>query len=217
MVLVDAATSRGQRPARRTFRFAIVAASVALAVAGSILLFATRQTGGPATTRAVKATLHVPSHPGAVVAAQGVLWLALNSEPGDPIGEKPLLRVDLGTGAVQRTASLGGEATSLTRVGDRLIASVRHFPEPELGGRLLMALDWRSGRVLATRAFDSPVDHVAVYSTDVWALATEPGTIRRFDADTLAPTSTPLRLTDGRALGHRVRRPLPLGHRGRRG
>ena len=34
----------------------------------------------------------------------------------------------------------------------------------------------------------------------MWALATEPGTIRRFDADTLAPTSTPLRLTDGRAL-----------------
>jgi YVTN family beta-propeller protein len=200
MVLVDAPTLLVHRAGRRTFRFAIVAASTALAVAGTTLLFATRQTDGPATTRAVAATLHVPSHPGPVVAAQGALWVALNGNPGERLGEKPLLRVDLGTGAVQRTASVAGEATSLTRDGDLLIASVRHFPEPELGGRRLLALDWRSGRVLATRGFASPVDHVAISSTDVWALATKPGTLRRLDGKTLAPTSAPLRLTDGRAL-----------------
>lgn len=196
---MDAPSALVQPSARRTFRFAIVAASVAAAVVGTILLFATQQTGGRATTRSVAATLQVPPHPGAVVAGDGALWLALNGDAGDPIGEKPLLRLDLGTGAVQRTASVAGEATSLTRAGDRLIASVRHFAEPELGGRRLIALDWRTGRVLTAREFNGPVDHVAVDSTDVWALETEPGTLRRLDTRTLAPTSPPLRLTTGRA------------------
>jgi YVTN family beta-propeller protein len=200
MVLVDAPTALVQRPARRTFRFAIVAVSIVLAVAGTILLVATRQAGSPATTGAVAATLQVPSHPGAVVAGRGALWLALKGKAGDPVGEKPLLRLDLGTGAVQRTASVAGEATSLTRVGDRLIASVRHFAEPQLGGRRLMALDWRSGRVLATRGFNGPVDQVAVDSGDLWALETEPGTLLHLDARTLAPMAPPLRLTTGRAL-----------------
>ncbi len=98
MIPVDAPTALVQHPSRRTFRLAVVAASVALAVAGVVLLLATRQTGDGATTRTVAATLHVPSHPGAVVAGHDALWLALNGAAGDPIGEKPLLRLDLGPG-----------------------------------------------------------------------------------------------------------------------
>ena len=86
-------------------------------------------------------------------------------------------------------------------MGDRLIASVRHPGELQLGGRRLVALDWRTGRIVAaTRRFEGPIDKVVVaVSTDLWALAAESGTLRRLDVRTLAPTGPTLRLKTGRA------------------
>jgi YVTN family beta-propeller protein len=197
---VDTASPRAVDSRYRRFRIAIIVASVIVAIIGSVLL-ATRDSGDSVTTRGVAATLQVPSHPGWLVVGRDAIWLAVNRDPQSPVGEKPLLRLDLASGFVQRTVSVGGEASYITRVGDRLIASVRHVGQDEFGGRRLLVLDWRTGRVLVRRGFDGPVDHVVRHGKDLWALEVRPGALLRLDPVTLAPKSAPLRLSPGLALG----------------
>jgi DNA-binding beta-propeller fold protein YncE len=193
-----ASTVAPERSTRHAFRLVVVVASICAAIAGSVLL-ATRGSGEKATSQRVSATLQVPSHPGWLAAGPGALWLALNRDAG-PVGEKPLLRLDLASGVVRRTVSVGGEASYITRVGDLLIASVRHAGESEFGGRRLFALSWRSGRIVAIRGFNGPVDHVAADDEYLWALETRPGTLLRLDPHTLEPTAPPLRLSADRTL-----------------
>jgi virginiamycin B lyase len=185
--------------ARAWFRLGVVSASVAAAVLGSVLL-ATRDSEDKATTRGITATLQVSQHPGWLVAGRDAVWLALNHDPKRPLGEMPLVRLELATGLVELKVAIGGEASYLRRVGNRVIASVRHRGQDEFGGRLLLALDWRSGGVLVRRAFDAPVDHVVPVGSDLWALEDRPGALLRLDVKTLAPTAPRLRLSTGRTL-----------------
>jgi streptogramin lyase len=181
------------------FRIAVVSVSLLGAVVGSAVL-ATRGAGESVTRDGVTATLQVPGHPGWLVAGSDALWIALNGDRGHAVGEQPILRIGLGTGFVEQSAKIGGEASFLTRVGDLLVASVRHSAQREFGGRRLMALDWQTGRVLASRAFEGPVDHLVQSRGHLWALEVRPGVLLRLDPRTLAPTATPLPLTPGRAL-----------------
>jgi virginiamycin B lyase len=183
----------------RRFRIAVISASVIAAIVGSALL-ATRDSGEKVTTRGVTATLSVPGHPGSVVAGPDALWVALNGDLQRPVSDRPLLRLDLASGAVQRSVFLGGQASYLTRVGSRLVAAVSHVEGDGLGQRLI-ALDWRSGRVLVRRAFDGSIGSLAEGGKDLWALQVQPGTLLRLDPLTLAPTAPPLRLSQGRTLG----------------
>lgn len=196
---VNASSALARRLTRRSFRLGVVLVSVVAAIAGSVLL-ATRDAGEEVTKEGVTATLQVASHPGWVVAGRDAVWLAINGDQQRRVGEKPLLRLDLATGLVQRAVSVGGEASYLTRAGDRLIASVRHVGEGEFGGRILFALDWRSGSVLVQRGFNGPVDHVVAGGKNLWALETKPGTLLRLDPRTLVPTAAPLRLSADRTL-----------------
>jgi virginiamycin B lyase len=195
---VDPTVAPAQPSTRHAFRLVVVVTSIGAAIAGSVLL-ATRGSGEKVTSQRVSATLQVPTHPGSLAAGPGALWLALNRDAG-PVGEKPLLRLDLASGVVRRSVSVGGEASYLTRVGDRLIASVRHVGESEFGGRRLFALNWRSGRILVVRGFNGPVDHVVAQDQYLWALETRPGTLLRLDPRTLEPTAPPLRLSADRTL-----------------
>jgi YVTN family beta-propeller protein len=195
---VNATVAPAQPSTRHAFRLVVVLASITVAIAGSVVL-ATRDSGEKVTSQRVSATLQVPSHPGWLAAGPGGLWLALNGD-ADPVEEKPLLRLDLASGVVRRAVSVGGEASYLTRVGDRLIASVRHAGESEFGGRRLFSLNWRSGRVLVIRGFNGPVDHVVAQDKYLWALETQPGTLLQLDPDTLEPRAPPLRLSAGRTL-----------------
>ena len=73
-----------------------------------------------------------------------------------------------------------GRFPSLARVGGRLIASVEPTGGSGLGSRRLVALDWRSGAVLAlgeshltdtdAREFAGPVEHVVRAGRSLWAL-----------------------------------------------
>ena len=144
-VTSPAASSR--EPAHRRFRLIVVVASVLAAAVGSLVL-ATRDPGEKATTRGITATLRVPGHPGPVAAGADALWVALNGDPARPAGDRPLLRLDLATGAVVQTVHLGGEVSYLVRDAGRLIASVKPVGGGALGSRRLVALDWRTGAVL---------------------------------------------------------------------
>jgi len=207
-VTTPAASAR--EPAHRRFRLTVVFASVIAAAVGSVLL-ATRGSGEKATTRGITATLRVPGHPGSVAAGADVLWVALNGDPRRPVVDRPLLRLDLATGTVVQTVHLGGEASYLARDGERLIASVRPVGDGGFGARRLVALDWRSGVVQPlghshlsdtdAREIDGPVDQVVRAGNSLWALEVRPGRLVRLDPSTLTPSSAPVRLSSGRALG----------------
>jgi hypothetical protein len=198
-----------REPAHRRFRVTVVVASVAAAVVGSVLL-ATRDSREKTTTRGITATLRIPGHPGSVAAGADVLWVALNGDPRRPVGDRPLLRLDLATGTVVQAVHVGGEVSSLARDGQRLIASVKPVGDGGSGRRRLVALDWRSGDVLPlgeshlsdtdAREIDGPVDHVVRVGNSLWALEVRPGRLLQLDPSTLAPFA-PIRLSSARTLG----------------
>jgi YVTN family beta-propeller protein len=175
-------------------------ASVTAAVVGSVLL-ATRDSGEKATTRGVAATLRVPfGHPGSIAAGQDALWFAL-ADAQPPVRDRPLLRLDLASGAVRRQILMGGQTRYLLHDGNRLIASVEHVGGEGSGPSLIAALDWRSAQLLVRRQFPSLVGPLAKAGEDLWALQVRPGALLRLDPVTLAPTAAPLQLSTGRTLG----------------
>jgi YVTN family beta-propeller protein len=184
---------------RRRLRVMVVAASVVAAIAGSAVL-ATRDSGEDVTTRGVTATLRVPGHPGPLTAGVDALWFAL-ADAGPPARDRPLLRLDLASSAVQRTVSVGGQPSQLIHLGSRLLASVEHVGSDGSGPSLVVALDWLSGRVLARRQFPGSVGPLAAGVDEVWALQTRPAALLRLDPQTLTPTAAPLRLSAGRGVG----------------
>jgi len=176
---------------RRRFRISVIAVSVVAAVVGSALLVI-RDSGEKTTTLGVAATLPVPGHPEAVIAGPHALWVALQK----PSGDQALLHLDLATEAVMRTVYLGGEVADLAHAGDRLIATVRRVGSGR-GGQLAV-LDWRSGVVEDRHWYARPFDRIVVHGNELWGLEARPGTLVRLDAETLFPTSAPLRLSPGR-------------------
>jgi len=181
------------------FRLTVVVASVIAAIGGSVLLI-THRSSEQVTTRGVTATLRVPGHPGSVAAGRNALWLALTGTRM-PVSDRPLLRLDLASGTIERRILLGGQASYLAHVGNRLFASVEHDGGSGSGPSLVVALDWQSGHVLARTQFPALVGPLADDGTDLWVLQVAPAALLRLDPRTLAPKAPPLPLARGRALG----------------
>jgi YVTN family beta-propeller protein len=180
-------------------RLTIIVASVVAAIGGSVLLI-THRSSEQVTTRGVTATLRVPGHPGWVAAGRNALWLAL-TDTRVPVRDRPLLRLDLASGTIERRILVGGQASYLAHVGNRLFASVEHDGGSGSGPSLIVALDWQSGRVLARRQFPTLVGPLAEDGTDLWVLQVTPAALLRLDPRTLTPKAPPLPLARGRALG----------------
>ena len=134
----DPACDSSSIPARGRGRIALIAAA-----AGSVLL-ATQGSGSASTTRGVTATLRVPGNPGSVAAGRDALWLALADDQEADAHDRPLLRLDLATGTVERRIIVGGQARYLAHVGDRLLATVEHVGGGGSGPSLIVAFDWRN-------------------------------------------------------------------------
>src|SRR5690242_21740074 len=132
-------------------RLTVVVASVVAAIGGSVWLI-THRSSVNVTTRGVTATLRVPGHPGSVAAGRNALWLA-QSGTQMPVGDRPLMRLDLASGRIEHTIRVGGQASYLAHVGPRLFASVEHVGSSGSGPSLVAALDWQSGHVLARTQF----------------------------------------------------------------
>lgn len=196
---VNTASSPARDPRQRSFRIAVIAASVVAATVGSLWL-ATRDSGEKETTRGVTATLRVRGQPGSLVAGDGALWVAL-ADARPPIRDRPLLRLDLASGAEQRNVLVGGQASYLMHAGARLIASVQHVGGAGSGPSLVVALDWRTGRALVRRQFAGAIGPLALDGRDIWALQVRPAALLRLDARTLTQKAAPLALSRGRGLG----------------
>jgi YVTN family beta-propeller protein len=181
------------------FRLAVVLVSVVAAIVGSVLL-ATHDSTAKITTRGVTATLRTPGHPGWVAADEDALWVAL-TDTRTTVRTRPLLRLDLVSGAVKQRVSLGGRATYLMHLDRRLLASVEYNGSRGSGPSLLVALDWRTGRLLARRQFPMLIGPLTESGRDLWALQVRPAALLRLDPLTLAPTAAPIRLSQGRAAG----------------
>ena len=183
----------------RRFRLTVVVASAVAAVGGSVFLI-THRSSEKVTTRGVTATLRIPGHPGWVAAGRNALWLALTGTRM-PVGDRPLLRLDLASGTIERRILVGGQASYLAHFGNRLFASVEHVGGSGSGPSLIDALDWRSGRVLARSQFPALVGPLADDGTNLWVLQETPAALLRLDPVTLEPKAPPLPLSRGRALG----------------
>ncbi len=199
MNLVNTGLPAARNSTVNAFRVSVVAASVIAAVVGSVLLVL-HESGESTTTTGVVATLPVPGHPGPVVASSDTLWLALE-EAEIPVRDRPLLHLDLATGTFTQTVNLGGQASHLARVGDRLFASVEHVGGDGTGPSLLVALDWHSGGVLTRRQFAGLVGPVAEAGNDLWALQVRPAALLHLDGRTLLPMADSLPLGTERSLG----------------
>ena len=135
-----------------------------------------------------------------MAAGRNALWLALTGTR-TPVGDRPLLRLDLASGTIERKILVGGQASYLAHAGNRLFASVEHVGGRGSGPSQIVALDWQSGRVLARTQFPTLVGPLADDGTELWALQVTPAALLRLDPLTLAPKAAPLPLSRGRALG----------------
>ena len=185
--------------ARPRYRLVVVVVSVVAAIVGSVWL-ATQGSGSAMTTRGVTATLRVPDHPGSVAAGPDGLWVAL-TDNNTTVRTRPILRLDQASGAIKQRISLGGRVTYLAHVGERLLASLEVNGSGGSGPSLIVAMDWRTGRVLARREFATLVGPLAHSGKDLWALQVRPAALLRLDPVTLEPAAAPIRLSPGGALG----------------
>jgi DNA-binding beta-propeller fold protein YncE len=185
--------------AHRRFRLVVVVVSVVAAVTGSAVL-AVQGSSSDVTTRGVTATLRAPRHPGWVAAGEDALWVAV-TDTRTKARNLPLLRLNLASGAVENRVGLGGRATYLVHLGNRLLASVEYNGGSGSGPSLIVALDWRTSRVLARRQFPMLIGPLAKSGKDLWALQIRPAALLRLDPLTLATTGPPIQLSRGRALG----------------
>ena len=196
---VTATSATGREPMHRRFRLTVVVASVIVAAGGSVWLI-THRSSEKVTTRGVTATLRLPGHPGWAAAGRNALWVALTGTRM-PVSDRPLLRLDLASGTIEKKTLVGGQASYLAHVGNRLFASVEHVGGSGSGPSLIVTLDWQSGRRLARRQFPTLLGPLADDGTDLWVLQVTPAALLRLDPRTLLPKAPPLPLSRGRALG----------------
>jgi len=189
---------------RQRGRIAVVVGSILIAIIG--LAFVIGFTGrDSASTRSVVATLHVPGHPEAILAASDGLWVELGGGPNTAIGSEPsLVRLNLATGAIDRTVRLGGAPGFAVRVGAAIW--VGNSPGGHTAPGQLVELDWQTGAVLGRIGLTGPVGPVAYGDNSLWLTLSgdrpsDGATLLRIDPPTRAIVGQPIRISDRRSIG----------------
>jgi hypothetical protein len=183
----------------RQSRYRIGGAVGAAAIAATVAL-ATRGSSDEGTTRGVTATLRLPSHPGWISTGRDGLWVAVNPSGEPPVRRGWLLRLNA-RGNVDRSIRTDGAVFTTARLGNRLFASLQPAGDDGFGPGRLLVLDWKSGRLLASRKLPGPGGALALGGGSLWVLEVRPATLLRLDPRTLANHAPPLRLSDDRAFG----------------
>ena len=129
---------------------------------------------------------------------RGTAWLALDRRSAS--GRRHRSAADADRPRHRRrlhNSPAGGQATFVTRVGGRLIASVAARRRRPVPASAPARLDWLTGRVLLRRGFGGPVDSRREHRQDLWALQVRPAALLHLDPATLAPTASPCRSLAG--------------------
>lgn len=191
--------SAGSASRRNRLRWAVVALSIVVAVGGVAILL-TRGGGKHATTNSVVATLRVPGSPNAIVAGSDALWAGLNAADGTP--GAALVRLNLATGAVERTVKVGGVLGGFAiRVGGGVWVA-RSADGTDTKPGTVVELDWLTGAIRRRVAFAHPVFGMVYGAGSVWAVVgLAPATLVRIDPSQGKVVGKPVRIDANRVIG----------------
>jgi YVTN family beta-propeller protein len=165
----------------RRSRIAVVALTIMAAIVGVVLAF-TIGRKNETTVDSVVATLRVPGPPNWLTAGDDALWVSLNPLAAGNSGAN-LVRINLATGAVEKSVSLGGVVPSSIRVGDSLWLTHEPDGSDAKPGEVL-ELDWRTGEILGRLQFDRPIGALAYGDGSLWIEQVRPGAVIRVDPAT---------------------------------
>ena len=180
----------------------VVAALAAVLVAVGIALVFTLGGTSKTSTESVVATLRVPGHPGWVTAGEDAMWVSLNCDVGGPCQTRGFVRIDLATGAVEKTVALPGEPSFTTRAGDALIAS--YFPSGFDKRGEVLRLDWQTGEILARRSFPFGPGELVYGGGALWLAhfqRSAAAAVQQFDPTTLEPVGDPFPISGHMSVG----------------
>jgi len=187
---VPRAASRGR------WRLIVAAVSIVIATAGVAAVFSLVHRDA-ASAKSVVATLRVPGRPSWITQTPAGLWLVLNSPQDAGFGSSSsLVRINLGTGSVERTVKLPGEPGSAIFTGQLLW--VTDAIDGWWGPGALVALDPETGAVVRRVPIPAGgLGQLALGAGSMWLLLERPGTVLRLDPATGHQIGAPIRFGSG--------------------
>ena len=182
---------------RHQVRLAIIAVSIAVAAIGVAVIFA--QGGdGKTTTDNIVATLHVSGRPNGIAAGPNALWAALDYPKQNT---SKLVRLDLATGAAQKTVAFKGIASFTIRARDSLWVGGNGDWFDKTPGTF-REFDWKTGAVKNIIPFNRPVFGAAYGRGSLWfVVGRAPATLVQVDAATSRMIGKPIQLDRTRVIG----------------
>ena len=190
-----------QPPAAMTHtkvRLAVVLATLVVAAAGAIVVFSrggTQET----TTRTVTETLRVDGEPNGVAAGPDAVWVALNA--GAPALDGRLDRVNLTTGAVEKSIPIRGVLSETRRLGASVWTErLGDYMDTKPGE--LLELDWRTGKILRRISLDGPPLGYDFGAGSLWVVVgRHPATLLRLNPTTGERVGKKIVLSQQRVIG----------------
>ena len=182
---------------RQHVRIAIIAVSIAVAAIGVAVIFAQ---GGreKTTTDGIVATLHVSGRPNGIAAGSDALWAALDYPKQNT---SKVVRLDLATGAVQKTVAFKGIASSTVRAENSLWVGGNGDWFDKTPGTF-REFDWKTGAVKNIIPFDRPIFGAAYDRRSLWlVVGRAPATLVQIDAATSRTIGKPIQLDRTRVIG----------------
>jgi hypothetical protein len=195
----------GVRLGSRRIRLVIAALTIVGATIGAALVF-TQSRAQKTTTVGITATLRFPGGPDPIAAGRDALWVGFNPALDRRLKTQKfgsLERVNLTSGAVERTLRIPGFVQAAMRLGNALW--VAHGVFGDAFGRKpaeLEELDWKSGKLLGRIPFDHGVFDLTYGDGSLWVtVGRSPATLMRVDPATRRTIGKPIALMRGRAFG----------------
>jgi streptogramin lyase len=192
-------TDQTSRPVlrRHQVRLAIIALSIAAAAVGVAVIF-TQGDDKKTTTDSIVATLHVSGRPNGIAAGPDALWAALDYPKQNT---SKLVRLDLATGAAQKTVAFKGVASFTLRAGDSLWVGGNGDRFDKTPGTF-REFDWNTGAVKNIVPFDRPVFGAAYGRGSLWfVVGRAPATLVQVDASMGRMIGKPIQLDRTRVIG----------------
>ena len=150
------------------------------------------------TTKNVTATLRVEGEPNGVAAGPKALWVALNE--GAPALNGRLDRINLATGAVEKSIPMRGVLSETRRLGTSVWTERLGDMDTKPGA--LLALDWRTGKVQRRISFDDTPFGYDFGAGSLWVVVgRNPATLVRLDPTTGKQVGRKIVLSTQRVIG----------------
>jgi DNA-binding beta-propeller fold protein YncE len=186
------------RVTRPRVRLVVIVTTLVVAAAGAIIVFS-RGASQETTTRNVTATLRVDGEPNGVATGPDALWVALNEGP--PALNGRLDRINLTTGAVEKSIPMKGVLSATRRLGTSVwTEQLGDFLDTRPGR--LVELDWRTGKVLRRISFDRTPFGYDFGAGSLWVVAgRNPATLLRLNPTTGEQVGDEIVLSSQRVIG----------------